>query len=215
MYLRSQFFTIVAIIYSSYSVLANNSDDCPCDVIEVEGDWLVGTQKFTKQIGTLNGEPYYFSTKWYLISWKTGTPPYWSIDKFNAFSKAFESIQNFTVRKMFSFESMCQPNKWNILNRKTGKNIVTIIKCLNDNSNCSASKELTMSFKDGNHSKQVQLQAKEPCQFPFIYKNVIYNSCIKRGKYLDKFWCATSVDATNRKKRWGQCNDLCPLEDEG
>ena len=215
MYLRCQFFTIVAIIYSSYSVLANNIDDCPCDVLEVESDWLAGTQKFTKQIGTLNGEPYYFSTNWYLISWKTGTPPYWSIDKFNAFSKAFESIQNFTVRKMFSFESMCQPNKWNILNRKTGKNIVTIIKCLNDNSNCSASKELTMSFKDGNHSKQVQLQAKEPCQFPFIYKNVIYKSCIKRGKYLDKFGCATTVDSNIKLTSWGYCNDLCPVQDTG
>ena len=148
MYLRCQFFTIVAIIYSSYSVLANNIDDCPCDVLEVESDWLAGTQKFTKQIGTLNGKPYYFSTKWNVISWKTGTPPYWSIDKYNIQSKVFESIQNFTYQNFFSFDKFCSPTIWKLLNRKIGKNSVIKSKCLSDSSSCAASKELIANFKD-------------------------------------------------------------------
>ena len=95
---RYQIFIIVAIIYSSHTVLAIESDDCPCDVLEVISDWLVGTQKFTKQIGILNGKPYYFSTKWNLISWKNGTPPYWSLERYNDFSKEFEKIKTFTKK---------------------------------------------------------------------------------------------------------------------
>ena len=111
MYFRCQIFIIVAIVYSSYGALADESDNCDCDVLQIESNGLIGNQNFTKQIGTLNGKPYYFSSKWYMISWKTGNRvyPYWSIDKYNAIYNEFESKQNFTVRKIFTFEDMCNP----------------------------------------------------------------------------------------------------------
>ena len=60
-------------------------------------------------------------------------------------------------------------------------------------------------------NKQINVQARDPCKFPFIYENVTYNSCTKKDH---KFWCATSVNSTNHyQKSWGYCNDFCPKEE--
>ena len=155
MNVRYQIFIIVVIIYSSYGALAN----CPCDVLEVDSGWLVEIQKFTKQIGTLNGKPYYFSTKWNLISWKDGTPPYWSLERYNDFSKEFEKIKTFTKKKMFSFQDMCKPLTVRLFDDNKD-NIVTKTQCLSEISNCPNTRRLTTTWKNGNHSKTVNLQAK-------------------------------------------------------
>ena len=88
MYVSFQIFSIVTIIiiYSSFSVFGNETDNCDCEVLKVESGtrWvnfkppgLIGNQNFTKQNGTLNGKPYYFSTQKNMISWKS---QYWSYD---------------------------------------------------------------------------------------------------------------------------------------
>ena len=75
------------------------------------------------------------------------------------------------------------------------------------NRNCSATKEL-IRINQGIHEK---LQPNNPCKFPFMYKNVTYNSCTEKD--YDRIWCATTVNATNHKTSFGICNALCPQED--
>ena len=54
---------IVAIIYSSYGVLASESGNCDCDVLQInDPDGVIGDQNFTKQNGKLNEKPYYYAT---------------------------------------------------------------------------------------------------------------------------------------------------------
>ena len=213
MYGQCQIFTIVAIIYSSISVLAAKrfpNENCDCDVLQVnETSGVIGNQNFTKQNDTLNGKPYYFSIQRNMLSWDNH---YWTYDKYNALTKMFESLQKNYSNYAFSFAHKCKPTKFTFADfAKTGQSLNS--QCLKKNSNCLATRELTRSFTDGIHSKQVKLQAKDPCQFPFKYKNVIYNSCTKMDH--DRFWCATTVDSTNHKTSWGYCNNLCPMEGTG
>ena len=108
-------FIIVAIIYSSYGVLANESDNCDCDVLQVnDPDGPIGFE--------------------------------------NTMCKDEESFY-------------------------IGRSIKS--QCLVDNSGCFATRELTRIFGKGIHSKQVKLQATNPCRFPFIFKNVTYKTCTK------------------------------------
>ena len=59
--------------------------------------------------------------------------------------------------------------------------------------------------------KQIKLKAKDSCKFPFIYKNVTYKACAKKG---EESWCATTVNSTNHYQGiWGYCNDFCPKEE--
>ena len=217
MFVIFQIFSIVTIIYSSFSVLGNESDNCDCEVLKVESGtrWvnfkppgLIGNQNFTKQNGTLNGKPYYFSTQKNIISWKS---PYWSYDIYDDHLKMFTSIKTYPT-KVFSFDKNCTNVNWTTIWGYLS--IFVKSQCLRENINyCSASKEITKNFTDGTQSKQVKLQAKNPCKFPFMYKNITYNYCIKRNKYKnDKFWCAATVDETNNLISWGYCSDLCPLE---
>ena len=83
-----------------------------------------------------------------------------------------------------------------------------------DNKNCSGTRESTL-FTDGN--KQIKFQAKDTCKFPFIYKNVEYQACMKRKIEInsDQFWCATRVSETNHTTKWGYCSDSCPMIDTG
>ena len=202
MYGRYQIFIIVAIIYLSYSVLANESDNCDCDVLQVN-DPLgpIGYQNFTKQNGTLNGKSYYFSTKQNMISWNN----HWFYEVYDPNLVMFEPQQLF-FKKVFSFENTMCKNEDTFYNGRSIKS-----QCLKDNSYCFATRELTRNFGKGIHSKQVKLEAKNPCRFPFIYKNVIYKSCTKMD--FDEFWCATTVDASNHKTSWGYCSNLCPQEE--
>ena len=169
---------------------------------------FVGNQIFTKQNGTINGKPVYFSTQQSIISWKG---QYWSHDIYDDHLKMFTSIKTYPTN-VFSFDKNCTNVTWN-----TPWHYLSIFvksQCLRENSNCSATKQITWNITDGNQIKQVKLIAKNPCKFPFIYKKIAYNSCIKRKKYKnDKFWCAATVDDTNHLTSWGYCSDLCPLED--
>ena len=142
MYLRCQIFIIVAI---TYHTCANRSgslpivfpdSNCSCDVLHVESDSLIGDQKFTKQNGSLNGRPYYFSTEQDLISWKTS---YWSYDKYNSSpdSKMFESKLTFPQKNFFSFENSCEKKSWNIL----APPILLNSQCLKVTSKCSNTKK--------------------------------------------------------------------------
>ena len=65
---------------------------------------------------------------------------------------------------------------------------------------------------DGFQTNKFKLQAKNTCKFPFIYKNIRYDSCTKKKKKKN-FWCATTVDAENKRTSWGYCNDLCPTDE--
>ena len=92
-------------------------------------------------------------------------------------------------------------------------NIDVSSQCLKDNSKCSATRELTRKIPVWNNDgfQPKKLQAKNTCKFPFIYKKVRYDSCTKKKK--KNFWCATTVDAKNKKISWGYCNDLCPTDE--
>ena len=104
MNIRCQIFIFVAIIYSSYSVLANETY-CNCDVLQIDDpDGSFGHQNFSKQDTTRNGKPIYFSTQRNMIYWNKD---YWSVDKYNALSDKFEWSKNYAA-KSFSFEKMCK-----------------------------------------------------------------------------------------------------------
>ena len=104
MNIRCQIFIFVAIIYSSYSVLANESN-CDCDILQIDDpDGSFGHQNFSKQDTTRNGKPIYFSTQRNMIYWKK---KYWSFDKYNSHSDQFEWRENYAA-KSFSFEKMCK-----------------------------------------------------------------------------------------------------------
>ena len=108
MYLTNQLFIIVVIIYSSYTVLANESNTCDCDVLQIEGPvGSFGNQSFTKQNANHNGKPIYFSAKQHVIYWNKF---YWSYDKYNTYLNKFEWRENY-AEKSFSFENMCKKKK--------------------------------------------------------------------------------------------------------
>merc|ERR1711971_349435 len=137
-----------------------------------------------------------------MISWNNKS---WSYHKYNTSTKEFNSLKRYQA-EAFKFYNKCENNIWTI---DRSKDLKIKTYCLRHSTICSATKELTANFIDG---KEVQLHAKNPCQFPFIYKNVTYNSCTKKDH--DKFWCATTVDATNHKTSWGYCSDPCSMVDE-
>ena len=59
---------IVAIIYLCYSIIFIESKVCECDVLQVkEPSGVIGYQNFTKQSGTLDNKPFYFSLQKGLI----------------------------------------------------------------------------------------------------------------------------------------------------
>ena len=206
MYFKDQMLIIVAIICA----LVNKSDNCDCDVLQVnDPDGLIGYQNFTKQIGDIDGKPYYFSTQRYMIVWYNG---YWSYHKYNAHLNKLETNPETTITttNVFSFENMCKNVTQEI--EYDGRFIFVNSQCMSEtrNSTCSATQKLTWKFENG---LQRKLKAKNPCQFPFIRGNVTYKSCIKRNKSPDTYWCAATVNDTNHLTSWGYCSDLCPLED--
>ena len=82
-----QMFIIMAIIYSSHTVLANESDTCECHVLQIrDPDGSIGVQNFTKQNDTMFGYPYYFSTKQNMIS---SDNKYWYYGQYNDTEKKF------------------------------------------------------------------------------------------------------------------------------
>ena len=115
-----------------------------------------------------------------------------------------------------------------INSRETGKlkylNFAS--QCFSDSNTCTARiPTATRKFTwkrtgnvDGFHvsNEERKLQAKNPCKFPFIYKNITYDSCTKKPPkkpYYDKLWCATTINDTNHATSWGYCDD-CHVEDE-
>ena len=208
-----QIFLNVAVIFHTCTivlVLANESANCDCDVLQVDDpDGLIGYQNFTKQNQTRNGKPIYFSTQQNMIYWDN---QYWSYDKYDADLITFKAGIDKYGLTLFSNENGCKKTN----RSKIQKGIIIYVKsqCLRENRNCSATRELTRHFAYGSRvHQQVQMQAKNPCKFPFIYKDVTYNSCTKMDR--NKLWCATTVDATNQKTSWGYCTDSCPMEDTG
>ena len=60
---------------------------------------------------------------------------------------------------------------------------------------------------------------KEPCVFPFTYKDVTYNTCTNVDHPDQKEWCSTKVDGTGNHvtggNNWGECRGdygICPRE---
>ena len=112
-------FIIVVIIYSPYTVLANESNTCDCDVLQIEGPvGSFGNQSFTKQNDDHNGKPINFSTQQDMIYWNKSN---WSYDKYNAYLNKFEWTESYAT-KSFSFENMCRKKKsWLIETRIDGE----------------------------------------------------------------------------------------------
>jgi hypothetical protein len=123
----------------SSSALANESDDCKCDVLEINGG-LIFYQNFRKQNDTHNGKPYYFSDQWNLISWKFH---HWSYEKYDTSLKKFVTTAMYNP-KFFSFDHMCKNVTGEIF--REGKHIFINSRCLRDNGNCSATNDLTKYF---------------------------------------------------------------------
>ena len=185
------------------------SNDCDCDVLEInDPHGSIGNQNFTRQNGTYNEEPYYVSGQWNMISWNNH---HWSYDTSNTYNSNFKIIESNKIHStnFYSFEHMCK----NVTRKVFGNERERFVKsrCLRDNllrsRNCSAINEL-IRINQGIHEK---LQPSVPCKFPFIYRNVTYNSCTKKD--YNKIWCATTVNATNHETSFGICNALCPRED--
>ena len=209
MYVWHKMFIIVAIIYHSCAIVSSESNNvsivnCDCDVLQITSPSF--SVNFTKQNGLISKKPYYFSMRRNLISWSKQK---WFHYKYNSEMEMFYIIQQLN-ENFFSFEKTCK-NVTRGMNWK-GKDINITSQCLRHNSKCLATKELNWYRFTGFTTKEIKLQAKNPCKFPFIYKNVTYNSCTNQDA-RDKFWCATSVNATNHKTSWGYCNcscDICP-----
>jgi len=51
-----------------------------------------------------------------------------------------------------------------------------------------------------------------PCIFPFVYKNVTYNSCTSEDHHRP--WCATSANFAPHTGRWGNCEASTCLQDQ-
>ena len=108
-------FIFVAIIYSSYSVLAiesdnwdqvyNRSNNCECDVLQIYSP-AFGTLNFTKQNDPHNDKPIYFSTSMHMISWDN-VQQKWSCDKYDYKKKEF-NLQQTLDPLFFSFENLCK-----------------------------------------------------------------------------------------------------------
>ena len=202
-------FIIVAIIYHNCAIVSSQSSivpriNCDCDVLQITTFGF--SSNFTKQNGLISRKPYYLSMKQTLISWNNQK---WSYNKYDSKLKRFMPKIKFNTN-FFSFENMCK-NVTKELNWK-GKNIDITSQCLRHNSNCLATNEVTWKHSTGSKTKEIKLQAKNPCKFPFIYKNVTYSSC--RNVKQDKFRCATTVNARNYATSWGYCSESCPLEED-
>ena len=110
MNIRCQIFTVVAFIYSSYSVLAIESDHCDCDILQVKSEGLIGNrnvveyQSFTKQTAKRNGKPIYFSKQKSYIYWNNQA---WSHEKYNAHLKKFEPVSTYG-KTLFNFGILCK-----------------------------------------------------------------------------------------------------------
>ena len=193
MYGMCQIFVILAITYSSYTVLADESDNCDCNVLQIYDKFNssgIGIQNFTKQNDTHNGNPIYFSTQRNML---TSNDKFWTYYQYNAIEKMFEKKQTYSRENFFSFEEKCK----NI----TLRYLSAISLCLRDNSNCSGTREAYWN------TQNIDLQAKNACKFPFIHKNVTYNTCTNQTH--NKSWCATSVDDKYHMKSWGFCIVSC------
>ena len=215
MYGWCQIFIIMAMIYHTCIIVSGTrliirdlaNENCDCDVLQItEPDG--SSSNYTRQNGVINFRPYFFSMKRNLISWNKQK---WSYDKYDS------KLNKFTTKlklneDYFSFENMCNKLTNGIIWKV--KNIDITSQCLRHNSNCLATRELSWTRSTGgSKTKRIKLQAKNPCKFPFIYKNVTYNSCTKMNR--DEFWCAATVDATNHATSWGYCSDSCPKEEDG
>ena len=214
MYVWYQIFIIVAIIYRTHSIKSTNGlGICDCDVLQINDPLgVIGNQNFTKQKQYL-----YVSSQWNVIYWSRRR---WSYYIYNPKFKIIELNETDTTN-LFSLEDMCKDVTTDIFwNGRIVKS-----RCLRDKilqtRNCSAKKELTRINQGvqrlkrqftNSPSTHEKFQANNPCKFPFIYKNVTYKSCTKKD--YDKFWCATTVNATNHQTHFGTCNDLCPNEED-
>ena len=51
----------------------------------------------------------------------------------------------------------------------------------------------------------------QPCVFPFVYNQTLYNGCTTAGSSADP-WCSTALDARGVyvAGRWGTCEPACP-----
>ena len=126
---------IVAIIYSYYSILAIESNTCDCDVLQVnDSSGVIGYQNFTKQSGTLDNKPFYFSLKKGLIysNWSK-----WSYAIYDDYGE----LKTYP-KTNFSLESICKNATWTF---GWSNNVHT--RCLKDNSKstCSATREFTVN----------------------------------------------------------------------
>ena len=104
-------FIVMAIIYSSYPVLANGSDGCDCNVLQLNGPKdMIGQHNFTKQSDSLNEKPYLFSTKQNLISWNI-QKQHWCYYKYNDDSNLFESKVSYPGKRYkMPFEKFVKNN---------------------------------------------------------------------------------------------------------
>ena len=194
------FILIVAVIYSSYTVLADESERCDCNVLQIYDRFgVIGIQNFTKQNNIHNGNPIYFSTLRNMI---TSNDNKWTYYQYNAAEKMFDRIRTYSKQNFDSFEKFKNKCKNKINN--TTRYISAISLCLRDSSNCSGIREEYWSTQD------IHLLAKNACKFPFIHKNVTYNACTNQTR--KKPWCATTVDATYHVKSWGFCIGSCPVD---
>ena len=199
--------------YGYCNDLCPNEDQCDCNVLQVnESDDLMGNQNFTKQNGTWNGKPFYFSMQQGRISWNIY---YWSYDIYHENLKRFVPGHHYN-EEIFSLKTVCKGGRIGKIQRvQREKTFLIKTQCLRDNNNCSAEKELAVTFLDEVHNRTTEhkLKATQPCTFPFVYKNVKYYSCTNID--FKTFWCATTVNASNHYQQgnWGYCNHLCTTED--
>ena len=116
MHVRSQMFIILTLIYPFYSVLADKSGPCDCEVLLINNPGgVIGFQNFTKQRDALNGKPYYISNEKNMISWNG---QFWSYDKYNLYNMELEQKRNYST-KLFSFANEC--NVVNVPNWDVGE----------------------------------------------------------------------------------------------
>ena len=116
MQVRRQMFIILTLIYPFYSVLADKSGPCDCEVLLINNPGgVIGFQNFTKQRDALNGKPYYISNEKNMISWNG---QFWSYDQYNLYNEVLVQKKNYTT-ELFSFANEC--NVVNVPNWDVGE----------------------------------------------------------------------------------------------
>ena len=166
-------------------------------------------EKFSRQSNKINGQSFYISIHNKIIWWSTKE------NNWLVYSRHGSEVYSPVSKKENS--SCLSSSKYP--NVKGVQNCMIASRCVKFQNKCLATKEekgvLDELYNQTNYL-EFEATSKNPCVFPFIYKNTkentvkIHKTCTKEE--YDRFWCATSIFENGYWKTWGYCNGFCQTD---